>query len=74
LSQDLANQYAQAGARAGGLYLQPQQQAANAYAQYQGYSPIGSALSGIGAGISPGGGASSWFSGLFGNSGPTRLA
>ena len=69
LSQDLANQYAQAGARAGGLYLQPQQQAANAYAQYQGYSPMGSALSGIGGGISPGGSAGSWFSGLFGSSG-----
>ena len=76
LSQDLANQYAQAGARAGGLYLQPQQQAANAYAQYQGYSPMGSTLSGIGGGISPGGSASSWFSGLFGKSeaGPELLA
>lgn len=73
LSQDLANQYAQAGARAGGLYLQPQQAAANAYSQYQGYSPMGSTLSGIGSGISPGGGASSWFSGLF-ESGPERLA
>jgi len=65
LSQDLANQYAQAGARAGGLYLQPQQAAAQAYSQYQGYSPMGSALSGIGAGISPGGSAGDWFSGLF---------
>lgn len=76
LSQDLANQYAGAGARAGQLYLQPQQQAANAYAQYQGYSPMGSTLSGIGSGISPGGGASSWFSGLFGKSeaGPELLA
>lgn len=73
LSQDLANQYAQAGARAGGLYLQPQQAAANAYSQYQGYSPMGSTLSGIGSGISPGGGASSWFSGLF-ESGPELLA
>jgi hypothetical protein len=74
LSQDLANQYAQAGARAGGLYLQPQQAAAQAYSQYQGYSPMGSALSGIGAGISPGGSAGSWFSGLFGSGGPERLA
>jgi hypothetical protein len=65
LSQDLANQYSQAGARAGQLYLQPQQAAANAYSQYQGYSPMGSALSGIGSGISPGGSAGSWFSGLF---------
>jgi hypothetical protein len=74
LSQDLANQYAQAGARAGQLYLQPQQAAANAYSQYQGYSPMGSAVSGIGAGISPGGSAGSWFSGLFKSSGPERLA
>lgn len=69
LSQDLANQYAQSGARAGQLYLQPQQAASNAYAQYQGYSPIGTALSGAGSAISPGGGASSWFSGLFGSGG-----
>jgi hypothetical protein len=65
LSQDLANQYAQAGAKAGQLYLQPQQQAANAYSQYQSYSPMGTTLSAVGSGISPGGGASSWFSGLF---------
>jgi len=69
LSQDLANQYAQAGARAGQLYLQPQQAASNAYAQYQGYSPIGTALSGAGSSISPGGSAGSWFSGLFGSGG-----
>jgi hypothetical protein len=77
LSQDLANQYAQSGARAGQLYLQPQQAASNAYAQYQGYSPMGSALSGIGGGMGGmgggGGGASSWFSGLF-NQGPELLA
>jgi hypothetical protein len=78
LSQDLANQYAQAGARAGQLYLQPQQAAANAYSQYQGYSPLGSALSGAGSAVGGmggggGGGASSWFSGLF-QSGPERLA
>ena len=78
LSQDLANQYAQAGARAGQLYLQPQQAAANAYSQYQGYSPLGSALSGAGSAVGGmggggGGGASSWFSGLF-NQGPQRLA
>jgi hypothetical protein len=80
LSQDLANQYAQAGARAGQLYLQPQQAASNAYAQYQGYSPIGTALSGAGSamgggGMGGGGGAgSSWFSSLFSSSGPERLA
>ena len=79
LSQDLANQYAGAGARAGQLYLQPQQAASNAYSQYQGYSPMGSTLSAIGGGMggmgggSSGGGASSWFSGLF-NQGPERLA
>lgn len=79
LSQDLANQYAQAGARAGQLYLQPQAAAAQAYSQYQGYSPIGTALSGAGSavgggGMSGGGGqTSSWFSGLF-ERGPERLA
>jgi hypothetical protein len=77
LSQDLANQYAQAGARAGQLYLQPQAAAAQAYSQYQGYSPMGSALSAIGGGMGGmgggGGGASSWFSGLF-NQGPELLA
>lgn len=67
-SIDLANQYAQAGARAGQLYLQPQQAAANAYSQYQSYSPMGTALSGAGSAISPGGGASSWFNSLL-NSG-----
>ena len=49
LSQDLANQYAQAGARAGQLYLQPQAAAAQAYSKYQGYSPLGTALSGAGS-------------------------
>lgn len=66
LSQDLANQYAQAGARAGGLYLQPQQAAATAYNQYQGYSPMGSTLSAVGSTISPGGAGGSWFSSLLG--------
>ena len=61
LSQDLANQYAQAGARAGQLYLQPQAAAANAYSQYQGYSPLGTALSGAGSAMGGGG-----FSSLFG--------
>jgi hypothetical protein len=79
LSQDLANQYAGAGARAGQLYLQPQAAASQAYSQYQGYSPMGATLSAIGGGMggmgggSSGGGASSWFSGLF-NQGPERLA
>jgi hypothetical protein len=76
LSQDLANRYSTAGAQAGRLYLDPQQAAATAYSQYQGYSPMGSALSAIGGGMggmSGGGGASSWFSGLF-NQGPELLA
>jgi hypothetical protein len=73
LSQELAGRYAQAGANAGQLYMQPQAAAAQAYSQYQGYSPLGSAVSGIGSGISPGGSAGSWFSGLF-ESGPERLA
>ena len=65
LSQDLAGRYSQAGAQAGRLFLDPQQAAATAYNQYQSYSPMGSLLSGAGGAISPGGGASSWFSGLF---------
>jgi hypothetical protein len=71
LSQDLANQYAQAGARAGQLYLQPQAAAANAYSQYQGYSPLGTALSGAGSAMGGGGAGSSWFNNLF-SSGTNR--
>ena len=72
LSQDLANQYAQAGARAGQLYLDPQKQAAQAYSQYQGYSPMGTFLSGAGSATSGMGGGSfggtgSWFDNLLGN-------
>lgn len=69
LSQDLANQYAQAGARAGQLYLQPQAAAANAYSQYQGYSPMGTALSGAGSALGGMGGMSAgsgWFGDLIG--------
>lgn len=67
-SIDLANQYAQAGARQGQLYLSPQQAAAQAYSQYQGYSPMSAALSGAGSALSGmGGGASSWFSNLLGS-------
>jgi hypothetical protein len=79
LSQDLANQYATAGARAGQLYLDPQKAAAQAYSQYQGYSPLGTALSGAGSAMGgggmggSGGAGSSWFSSLF-SSGPERLA
>jgi hypothetical protein len=68
LSIDLANQYANAGARQGQLYLQPQAAAANAYSQYQGYSPMGTALSGLGSSMGGGGGgATSWFSNLLGS-------
>jgi hypothetical protein len=75
LSQALAGQYSQAGANAGNLYLQPQAAAANAYNRYQGYSPMGSFLSGAGSAIGGGGGGagSSWFSSLF-DQGPQLLA
>lgn len=56
MSQDLAAAQAGAGARAGGLYMAPQQAAADAYSQYQGYSPMGSFMSNIGPQISGGGG------------------
>jgi hypothetical protein len=51
LSQDLASAQSGAGARAGQLYLQPQAAAAQAYSQYQGYSPLGSFLSGAGSSL-----------------------
>lgn len=66
LSQDLANNYAQAGARAGQLYLDPQKAAAQAYSQYQGYSPMGTFLSGAGSATSGGG-----FSSLLGGGSST---
>ena len=74
LSQDLATRYAQAGAAAGQLYLQPQAAAANAYNRYQSYSPISSALSFAGDTLTPGGAGNDWFSGLFKSEGPERLA
>lgn len=55
MSIDLANAQAGAGARAGQLYLEPQAAAANAYSKYQGYSPLGTAMSGFGSTISGGG-------------------
>jgi hypothetical protein len=70
LSQALAGQYSQAGANAGRLYLEPQAAAANAYSKYQGYSPMGTALSfagsslgGMGGGTTGGvqGGIGNWF-------------
>jgi hypothetical protein len=69
MSQDLAGRYAQAGANAGQLYLAPQQAAAQAYSQYQGYSPMGSALSAVGSTLSPGGAGGSWFSSLLSGGG-----
>jgi hypothetical protein len=71
LSQDLADRYSQAGARAGQLYLQPQQAAANAYSQYQGYSPLGTALSGAGSAFGGMGGGGGGFSSLLGGGGGT---
>jgi hypothetical protein len=67
MSIDLANAQAGAGARAGQLYLQPQEAAARAYSQYQGYSPLGTAMSGFGSSIS--GGGFGGFSNLFGGRG-----
>lgn len=71
LSVDLANQYAQAGYRQGQLYLEPQAAAAQAYSQYQGYSPMSAGLSAAGAALSGmsggGGGTSSWFNSLIGS-------
>ena len=55
MSQELARLQAGAGAQAGQLYMQPQAAAAQAYSQYQGYSPLGSALSGLGGGMGGGG-------------------
>jgi len=51
MSIDLANQYAKAGAEQGRLYLQPQAAAAQAYSQYQGYSPMAMGLQGLGSSI-----------------------
>ena len=67
LSQDLATKYAQAGANAGQLYLSPQQAAASAYSQYQGYSPMASTLSSVGSTLSGAGG--NWFGNLIGSGG-----
>lgn len=71
LSQDLAGRYAQAGANAGRLYLEPQAAAANAYGKYQGYSPMGQALSGAGSAVSGGGFSSMFGGGSGGNGGAT---
>jgi hypothetical protein len=64
MSQELARLQAGAGASAGNLYLQPQAGAAAAYGNYQGYSPFGSALSGLGSTVSGGN-----FSNLFSSRG-----
>jgi hypothetical protein len=69
LSQDLAAAQAGAGSRAGQLYMQPQAAAAQAYSQYQGYSPLGTALSGLGGVMSGGGGGMGSLAGLFGGFG-----
>ena len=67
MSLDLAAAQAGAGARAGQLYLDPQRAAADAYSRYQGYSPLGTAMSGFGSTIS--GGGFGGFSNLFGSRG-----
>lgn len=76
LSQGLATNQSNANAAAGRLYMEPQAAAANAYAQYQGYSPMGAAMSGAGSalsGMGGGGGSSgfgsvgSWFDNMMGN-------
>jgi hypothetical protein len=72
LSQNLATNQSTANAAAGRLYMEPQAAAANAYAQYQGYSPLGTALSGAGSAIGGmgGGGFGSvggWFDNMMGN-------
>jgi hypothetical protein len=67
MSLDLAAAQAGAGARAGQLYLDPQKEAAAAYSRYQGYSPLGTALSGFGSTISGGGFGN--FGSLFGSRG-----
>lgn len=51
MSQNLAEKYSTAGAKAGQLYLQPQEAAAKAYSQYQGYSPMAMGLQGLGQSI-----------------------
>ena len=68
MSQELARLQSGAGANAGNLYMQPQAAAANAYSQYQSYSPLGTAFSGLGSSMSGGGGFGS-FSNLFGSRG-----
>jgi hypothetical protein len=67
LSQELAAAQSGAGRGAAAAYLQPQQAAAQAYAQYQGYSPMGTFLSGAGGAMGGGGGLGS-LSGLFSGS------
>ena len=65
LSQELAAAQSGAGRGAAAAYLQPQEAAANAYAKYQGYSPMGTAVSGLGSTI--GGGGFGSLSSLFSN-------
>jgi hypothetical protein len=72
LGQNLATSQSNANVNAGQLYMQPQAAAANAYAQYQGYSPLGTTLSGAGQAIGGmgGGGFGSvggWFDNMMGN-------
>lgn len=66
LSQELAAAQSGAGRGAAAAYLQPQEAAAAAYRQYQGYSPMGSFLGNLGGGMSSGGGLFGNLSSIFG--------
>jgi hypothetical protein len=76
LSLDLARAQAGSGAAAGGLYMSPQQAAAQAYNQYQSYSPLGSFLGSMGPQISGGslgnlfGSAGNWITRQFNQADP----
>lgn len=67
LSQELASAQSGAGRGAASAYLQPQEAAARSYAQYQGYSPMGSFLSGAGSALGGMGGGGGSLSRLFSN-------
>ena len=69
MSLGLGKTISDAGARQGEIVMGGEKQAAPSSLAYSSYSPLGTAFSGAGSAISPGGGASSWFSGLFGKGG-----
>ena len=69
MSLGLGKTISDAGARQGEIVMGGERQAAPSSLAYSSYSPLGTALSGAGSAISPGGSAGSWFSGLFGSGG-----